>query len=158
VTAIRKALQQDAASIAHCLASAFAPFRNQYTAGAFADTVLNEQGVLGRLAHMTIYVAISEEGEILGTTACSVTGQLGHLRGMAVRPEWQGHNIAQQLLHEAEKDLRAAGCDRITLDTTAPLERAIGFYERNGYRRSGSTTDFYGMPLYEFMKQFDTSR
>lgn len=155
---IRKAQPQDALSIARCLAAAFAPFRNQYTAGAFADTVLDAQGVLGRMAHMTIYVAVSAEGEIVGTIACSATGQLGHLRGMAVQPEWQGRNIAQQLLHVAETDLRATGCGRITLDTTAPLERAIRFYERNGYRRSRSTTDFYGMPLHEFVKQLEATQ
>jgi hypothetical protein len=40
----------------------------------------------------------------------------------------------------------------VTLDTTAPLVRAIRFYERHGYVRSGAVTDFFGMPLYEFRK------
>jgi ribosomal-protein-alanine N-acetyltransferase len=156
VFAIRKAELQDAAALAECLASAFAPFRSAYTTGAFADTVRDARGVRGRMAHMTIYVAVTGEGEIVGTIACSTSGLIGHLRGMAIRPEWQGHNVAQQLLHQAENDIRAAGCDRITLDTTAPLERAIRFYRRNGYQPSGSTTEFFGMPLYEFVKQLDT--
>jgi GNAT superfamily N-acetyltransferase len=93
----------------------------------------------------------------VGTIACCISGQLGHLRGMAVLPEWQGHSIAQQLLLQAEDDLHAAGCCRITLDTTAPLQRAMRFYERNGYRPSGNTTDFFGMPLYEFVKELDAT-
>jgi hypothetical protein len=26
------------------------------------------------------------------------------------------------------------------------------FYEREGYRRSGTVTDFFGMPLFEYVK------
>lgn len=154
---IREARPQDAQAIAECLASAFAPFRSQYTAEAFADTVLDAQGVLGRMTHMTIYVATTTGGEVVGTVACSVASEAGHLRGMAVRAEWQGRNVAQQLLCYCESALRAAGCRRITLDTTAPLQRAIRFYERNGYAPSGTTTDFFGMPVYEFSKRLDTS-
>jgi GNAT superfamily N-acetyltransferase len=149
---IRKAFPQDAVGIAECLAAAFAPFRAQYTSGAFADTVPNTQGVLDRMAHMTVFVAAAST-EIAGTIACSVVDHVGHLRGMAVRPEWQGHNIAQQLLQQAENHLRAAGCHRITLDTTAPLQRAVRFYQSNGYIPSGTVTDFFGMPLYEYAKR-----
>lgn len=150
---IRKAQPCDAAAIAECLESAFAPFRDQYTVGAFADTVLNPQGVLDRIAHMTIYAAVAPDGQIIGTVACAVTGQIGHIRGMAVLPGWHGRNIALQLLHRAEDNIRAAGCHRITLDTTAPLKRAIRFYERHGFVPSGKISDFFGMPLHEFVKQ-----
>jgi len=71
---------------------------------------------------------------------------------MAVRSEWQGQGIAESLLNAAEARLRALGCRRITLDTTAPLQRALRFYERLGYRRSGKVTDFFGMPLFEYEK------
>src|SRR5262249_16302573 len=49
-------------------------------------------------------------------------------------------------------ELRAGGCVRITLDTTAPLERAVAFYERNGFARTGRVRDFFGMPLHEYGK------
>ena len=150
---IRKAQPQDAAAIAACLSSAFAPFRAQYTPDAFADTVLNTEGVLRRMAYMSLYVAVTSGGEIIGTVACAVVDQVGQLRGMAVRPEWQGHAIANQFLRLAENDMRNAGCHRITLDTTLPLQRAIRFYERNGYVPSGKISDFFGMPLHEYEKQ-----
>lgn len=155
---IRKAQTQDAAAIAACLASAFAPFRSQYTAGAFADTVLNAEDVLSRMAYMTIYIAVTSGGEIVGTVACAVADQVGHLRGMAVRPEWQGHAIADRFLQLAENDMRIAGCDRITLDTTLPLQRAIRFYERNGYALSGKISDFFGMPLHEYVKPIHSAQ
>jgi ribosomal protein S18 acetylase RimI-like enzyme len=151
---IRKASPQDAAAIAECLAAAFAPFRAQYTPGAFADTVPDHSGVLNRMERMTVYVAIAN-AEVVGTIACSAADQVGHLRGMAVCPEWQGHNIAQQLLQHAESYMCAAGCRRITLDTTAPLKRAIRFYKRNRYAPTGRISDFFGMPLHEYSKQLD---
>jgi len=40
----------------------------------------------------------------------------------------------------------------VTLDTTRPLERAIRFYERCGYRATGVVRDFFGMPLFEYAK------
>jgi ribosomal protein S18 acetylase RimI-like enzyme len=153
VIAIRKAQPPDAPAIAACLASAFAPFRSQYTSGAFADTVLTAEGVLQRMTHMTIYAALAPTNDVVGTVAFAIDDQVGHLRGMAIRPEWQGRAIAEELLRVAEDDIRAAGCSRITLDTTLPLQRAIRFYERNGYLPTGRVTDFFGMPLHEYRKQ-----
>ena len=91
--------------------------------------------------------------EIIGTVACNlVSPEEGHIRGMAVLPSWQGARIAQQLLERAEAELVAQKRVRITLDTTEPLKRAISFYQRNGFRPSGQVSDFFGMPLYEYVK------
>jgi len=76
----------------------------------------------------------------------------GHLRGMAVLPEWQSHGVSEVLLKTAETALAASGCSLITLNTTAPLERAVRFYKRNGFRPTGEVTDFFGMPLYQYAK------
>jgi len=56
----------------------------------------------------------------------------------------------------AEAHLRQQGCARITLDTTEPLRRAMRFYEKHGYRPSGRITDFFGMPLHEYVKAIGT--
>lgn len=78
----------------------------------------------------------------------------GHIRGMAVMPGWQATGIAAQLLRTAESHLRPSGCKRVALDTTAPLRRAIRFCEKNGFRPSGNVTDFFGMPLFEYVKTY----
>ena len=62
----------------------------------------------------------------------------GHLRGMAVLPAWRGAGVAAALLAAAEEWLRSTGCKRVTLDTTLPLRATMKFYEKNGYRRSGT--------------------
>jgi GNAT superfamily N-acetyltransferase len=150
---IRLATEDDAPAIRKCLAAAFAPYRTEYSPGAFADTVPDADGIHTRLQQMHVLVAIAG-GVVVGTIAGAVCdGREGHLRGMAVLPEWQGTGLAAQLLVEIEQWLRSRGCARITLDTTIPLKAAVKFYEKNGYRRSGKISDFFGMPLLEYVKE-----
>jgi GNAT superfamily N-acetyltransferase len=151
---IRTATLRDDSSILACLAEAFAAYRDRYTQEAFLDTVLTSQTLKHRMKKMALFVAAQKSsGRIVGTVACNlVSPHEGHLRGMAVLTSWQGTDVAQQLLEHAENQLRIQGCTRITLDTTEPLKRAIRFYERNGFRPSGRVTDFFGMPLYEYVK------
>lgn len=150
---IRKATVDDSGGILECLHSAFEPFRASYTPGAYADTVLTPATLNDRLREMTVFAAVAES-HVIGTIAFTiVNSEEGHLRGMAVLPAWQGHGIARQLLERAESELRKAGCRRITLDTTAPLKRAVRFYEGNGFRATGRVTDFFGMPLFQYEKR-----
>lgn len=150
---IRQAQIADVSQIGECLTAAFAPFRHLYTPGAFADTVPAADALRERIGCMTVYVAVAPVGLVVGTLAAACYGQEGHLRGMAVRPEWQGQGIARRLLMTAEHHLIESGCSRITLDTTDPLKKAICLYESCGFVRSGRIEDYFGMPLYEFVKR-----
>src|SRR5262245_37806813 len=148
---IRAAKADDATEILRCLAEAFEPYRTEYTPGAFADTVLDEALLGRRMQQMHVLVAVSAE-VIGGTVAGSQANGEGHLRGMAVLPKWRGSGVASTLLSTVESWLKDRGCGRVTLDTTLPLGAAIRFYEKNGYRKSGKVSDFFGMPLIEYVK------
>jgi [ribosomal protein S18]-alanine N-acetyltransferase len=154
--AVRRAAAGDLGAVVSCLAEAFEPFRAAYTHAAFEDTVPTLDGMRRRLVEMTILVAEAGPAGVVGTIAHQVVraGE-GHLRGMAVLPGYQGQGVAGRLLLAAEADLRAAGCARVTLDTTEPLERAIRFYRRNGYAPTGVVTDFFGMRLHEYAKELE---
>ena len=150
---IRKAGLEDADAILQCLQRAFAQYRGLYSREAFDDAALTSETLRHRLTEMTVLVAVDQSGSIVGTVAYRVkpTGE-GHFRGMGVTPEAQGSGVASSLLDRVESELRALGCTAVTLDTTAPLERAIRFYERNGFRATGEIGSFFGMPLYEYRK------
>jgi N-acetylglutamate synthase-like GNAT family acetyltransferase len=148
---IRRAASNDGKAIVACLAAAFAPYSNSYTPAAFTNTVLDPRLVQHRLREMCVFVAVSE-GNVVGTVACAVSGEEGHLRGMAVLPDWQGSGAASALLEAAEAEIRSQRCKRVTLDTTEPLARAMRFYARHGFRLSGRVSDFFGMPLHEWVK------
>jgi len=151
---IRRATLDDSDGVLRCLQSAFAAYEHHYTRAAFEATTLTHESYLCRLREMMVFVAVDNSGCIVGTIACNVLANgEGHLRGMAVVPECRATGIANQLLACAESELTQKNCSHITLDTTEPLQRAMRFYERHGYRRSGKVGDFFGMPLLEFVKE-----
>jgi ribosomal protein S18 acetylase RimI-like enzyme len=149
---IRPATEHDEPGLLECLHHAFERYQSEYTPDAFADTVLTPELLRERLRTMHVLVAATESEAIVGTLAFQLTVDEGHLRGMAVAPEYQGLGIAQQLLRRALQSLGEAGCRRVTLDTTAPLERAAAFYQRQGFQKTGRVIDFFGMPLTEWAK------
>jgi len=150
---IRQAVDADRQEILNCLAEAFAPYRRQYTAGAFANTVLDNDTLRARMQTMHVLVAVSD-GEIIGTIAGAESESgAGHLRGMAILASHRGTGVSAQLLAAIEGRLRMRGCTRVTLNTTAPLLAAMKFYEKHGYSRSGRVSDFFGMPLIEYVKR-----
>jgi GNAT superfamily N-acetyltransferase len=156
VISIRRATAADSEGILACLRVAFAPYESRYTPEAYEDTVTTPESLSERLQTMSVFVAVSD-GKVVGTIACAESGDEAHLRGMAVRPDWLGKNLARQLLEAAEQELRNKHCQRVTLDTTDPLERAMHFYEKHGYRRSGRVSDFFGMVLTEYVKTLPAS-
>jgi GNAT superfamily N-acetyltransferase len=150
---IRKAGNEDCAGILECLSLAFAPYRSEYTPDAYLDTVLTPETLGKRFSRMSVFVAIDVSLKVIGTIACHVLDRgEGYLRGMAVRPECQGLGVSQQLLERAEAELAKAGCRTIILNTTEPLKRAVRFYEKNGFRPTGTVRDFFGMPVLQYSK------
>jgi GNAT superfamily N-acetyltransferase len=71
---------------------------------------------------------------------------------MAVKDTHHGTGVAARLLHAAEEELLGLSCSTVTLDTTAPLIRAMSFYQKHGYRPTGRTRDKLGMALIEHRK------
>src|SRR6266481_9003967 len=105
---------------------------------------------------MTVCVVTEKFGRIVGTIACGVVNpEEGHIRGMAILPTVQGTGVAARFLTSAEAHFRQRNCRRISLDTTAPLARAIRLYEGSGFCPSWKVQDF----LYtSTSKPFDLGR
>src|SRR5262245_48327816 len=61
---LRRATLDDVGSILACLHAAFEPYKADYTAAAFEDTVLTRERLQARLQTMSIFVATTELGEI----------------------------------------------------------------------------------------------
>jgi GNAT superfamily N-acetyltransferase len=149
---VRKGHQDDAKAILTCLGAAFEAYRHEYTPEAFRDTVPCAEMFQRRLQEMAVLVAVAES-RVVGTVGYQAHGAEGHLRGMAVLPEWHGAGVASTLLHSAESELQKLGCKSATLDTTEPLRRAMRFYEKHGFQASGTVRDFFGMRLHEYSKR-----
>ncbi len=153
---VRRATVQDVPGIVRCLHAAFAPYRHQYTRAAYAETTLNLSTARARLRGMRVLVAVDRAGHLLGTVAwMRKPSGIGYLRGMAVDPRRFGTGIAQRLLDRALAEQRGAGIRRVALHTTHPLERAIRFYRRNGFRLSGPRGQYFGMETLRFARDLD---
>lgn len=151
---IRRAESDDAKDIHGVLLAAFEEYRQFYTPEGFLDTVMSEDAIKKRMKEMTLYVAIDQNGKVIGTIGWQkVSEKEGHIRGMAVLPEKQGKNSpALALLRAVENNARPKGCTYLTLDTTAPLKRAQSFYKKHGFKETGKTGDFFGSIVYEYSK------
>jgi ribosomal protein S18 acetylase RimI-like enzyme len=148
---LRAARETDVDGILACLSAAFAPFRSQYTARAYAATVLTEKAASLRLRRMTVLVADHPRRGIVGTVSVKwLPDEHAHLRGMAVLPAWQGRGVASALLRRALRIIQKRDRRHVTLETTEPLQRAMEFYRRHGFYETLRRRSWGGMRLIEF--------
>jgi len=152
---VRRARAEDSAGILETLRDAFEPYREEYTAAGFADTVLTPETLAARMSEMSVFVATDEDGAVVGTIAVAAHDPEAHIRGMAIRPPSQRHGVGRRLLRRALDEASLAGSRRVTLDTTAPLEGAVRFYEVSGFARTSRAQDFFGMPLFGYSRTLD---
>jgi len=135
---LRKASFSDVQAIRDCLAAAFEPFRSQYTPGAFHDTVPPIPHLVKRLSKMTVLVTESES-EVVGTIAYSqIDTDEGHLRGMAVLPQWQAQGVAKTLLIAAKTKLRAQDCRRVRSTPPNRCSEQFGSMRRTDINRQAA--------------------
>lgn len=86
------------------------------------------------------WIAIDEKYDIVGTIALRNKGQaVGELKSMYVHKDYRGQDIAQKLLDRLINF--ASNYEKIVLDTYRKFERAIGFYEKNGFCKVESIGD-----------------
>jgi len=72
-------------------------------------------------------------GEIVASCMVGYEGHRGWINYLAVRPDCQRQGHARQIMGEAEKLLREAGCPKINLQIRATNSQVIEFYKSIGY-------------------------
>jgi len=149
---IRRAGEEDAATIAAVLYESFLEFRALYTAGGFSATTPDAERVLARMSEGPVWVALSQD-MMVGTVAAVVKDDSLYMRGMAVVPSGRGSGAGARLLEEVERYASGAGSRRVFLSTTPFLHAAIRLYSRSGFRRSDEGPhDLDGTPLFTMEK------
>lgn len=91
---------------------------------------------------VSLVVAETEEGEVLGYGVLGVILDEGSLERIAVRPDQQRKGVAQAILsaflHYGEENLAYIGLE--VREGNAP---AIALYEKNGFTRVGRRKNYY---------------
>ena len=88
-----------------------------------------------------ICLAASAGQDLLGYVICSRYDQVWHLMNIAVAPEHRGTGIAGQLMRRLLEEARSEL--PFTLEVRVSNRRAIGMYERFGFRSAGVRPRYY---------------
>ncbi len=62
---------------------------------------------------------------------------------LAVHPEYRGRGISQAMMRLHGEDFKAHECQRLSLEVIKGNERAVKFYEKEGYIKAGSLKYFH---------------
>ncbi len=114
-------------------------------AGFAADRFEREQLLyLLAKAHATTLI-VEQDGQVCGAAimAWRRNSSVGRLYSIVIDPTFQGRGLGSKLLQACEAVARQRGCDRVSLEVRADNRRAIGMYERHGYRMKGALPGYY---------------
>jgi putative acetyltransferase len=107
----------------------------------FGEGSATDAQVLGlpdshRGAQGEFWVAVTPDERVVGTCGVfPVSPEAFELRKMYLLPETRGAGLGPALLDRAVAFAKARGARHLVLDTVEAMERAIRFYEVNGFVR-----------------------
>jgi ribosomal protein S18 acetylase RimI-like enzyme len=73
------------------------------------------------------------DAKIVATVMAGYEGHRGWLNYLAVAPHFHRRGLAREIVAEAERLLREAGCPKINLQIRTSNQAVISFYRRLGY-------------------------
>jgi ribosomal-protein-alanine acetyltransferase len=127
-------------------------------AECFASDRLSRRSLASLAKSPSAWVLVASNTE--GTAGYAVVlmrrgSQRARLYSIAVSSEATGRGIGSRLLSAAEDKARQRGANRLHLEVRADNSKAIGLYERAGYRPVGQKLDYYedGMTALLFGRQ-----
>jgi ribosomal protein S18 acetylase RimI-like enzyme len=149
---IRRAVADDAPSVASVLRESFEEYQHLYTREGFEATTPACAEVLRRIEEGPVWVALVDE-RVVGTVSVVPKGESLYVRGMGLAPAARGRGIGELLLRRVEGFASERGFVRLFLSTTPFLSRAIRLYERHGFKRTDEGPDhLFGTPLFTMEK------
>lgn len=123
---------------------------------AFIEPAFGVEATRAELASPSITFLVAEvEGEIagyamveIGDAPRPVSGDHpAELARIYLRQEWIGHGIGAELMRASLDHAARSGCDVVWLGVWEHNHRAIGFYEKWGFRAIGHTSFRFGDEL-----------
>jgi ribosomal protein S18 acetylase RimI-like enzyme len=81
-----------------------------------------------------LFLIAEQGGEVVATCMAGYEGHRGWINYLAVSPEYRRRGIAREIMAEAERRLKAAGCPKINLQIRGRNKEVIAFYRSIGYK------------------------
>jgi putative acetyltransferase len=131
---IRPVLASDVPSVVTLVRETLAEFGLEFGAGSATDDALLRLPESYESSGGAFWVAVADD--LAGTCGVApVEPGVFELRKMYLSPAARGGGVGQRLLDECVSWTRSHGGRRLVLDTVEAMDRAIRFYERNGFVR-----------------------
>ena len=158
---IRKATSQDVEDVHDVLSRAFESYRVHYTKEAYEATVPLPLEIEKRIDDPKVEVLVAVcNNEIVGTASAKIDVHSWnlHIRGMAVKPSYQGKGIGWRILEEICRLGVNEGCKTISLDCFEPLYHARDLYRNFSFKETGRKKNYHGIEVFEMKKRVITER
>jgi len=152
----RRAKMNEIDEIHNILLNSFEPYRKYFTEEGFSSAVLSIEEIKKRIKNyiFKVYVVIIDK-KIVGTASILPQDDRYYLRSMAVDPNYQNKGIGLFILENISNVAEKENIRKISLESFKPLYKAIGFYEKYGFKKTGITKDLCGNEIFEMIKQLD---
>lgn len=96
----------------------------------------NLSGQYGPQVRGVALIATSADGQAIGITGVrQLDANVGELKRMYVRPDWQGRGTGSSLCAAAIAEAKALGYRALRLDTLERMPGALAIYESAGFKR-----------------------
>jgi ribosomal protein S18 acetylase RimI-like enzyme len=89
---------------------------------------------------------LDERGEVVALAMLGVRGERGWIGGFGVAPAYRGQGMSHELTRTTLDIARVVGLRQVQLEVITRNERAIGVYERAGFRRTRDLRIFSARP------------
>ncbi|MCA5922223.1 MULTISPECIES: GNAT family N-acetyltransferase [Curtobacterium] len=110
------------------------------------DTEPGEKPTADSIA--VFFVARNEAGTPLACGGLRIIDDgIAEIKRMYVRPESRGSGVAAAVLRRLEEAALDLGSPALVLETGTEQKRAVGFYQREGFRRIANFGPYVGAPL-----------
>ena len=110
------------------------------------DTEPGEKPTADSIA--VFFLARDADGTPLGCGGLRLVDDgIAEVKRMYVRPEARGTGVSTAILRRLEEAALALGSPALVLETGTEQKRAVGFYEREGFRRIANFGPYVGAPL-----------
>jgi len=115
------------------------------TTVADIDELLREQGA--------VILTVWDDGGLAGCVYLKKAGDKLYLGMLSVSPVRQGGGIGRRLMAAAMEHARQQGCTAVRITVISLRDELIGWYERQGFRRTGEIEPFHAGDRFETLKQ-----
>lgn len=98
----------------------------------------------------------AETLEIIGYVGFWIKFEQAEITKVSIAKKYQGHKLSKLLMMDAERRIRLAECENITLEVRVSNEVAINLYKSVGFKVAATRKKYYenGEDAYLMLKEF----